>query len=305
MMIGPTVAVLDAMGAKNDPKIFADGEWWRILACNWLHAGILHLAFNMAAVLRLGADLERAFGTWRIALLYVFAGIFGTVCSIVFLPGSLSVGASASVFGLVGACWADVFVNFCARGTLKNSGILCLSFATVLNLAIGFTPLVDNFMHLGGMVAGVFVGMASFAQSKRSKETGRHTRTKAQEALVIVSVLVLLLFVIFAIAALSSKDVQKAFRGCTFCNHLNCIPTPWWNCCVAAVQGGCTTFSVPADYATNPDALITATCSLKGESDFEASCTRAQNGGCMWDPSNTTEGYASRQALCALLCTGC
>lgn len=47
MMLGPTVAVMDRMGAKNDEAIFVRGEWWRIIACNWLHAGIFHLLFNL------------------------------------------------------------------------------------------------------------------------------------------------------------------------------------------------------------------------------------------------------------------
>ena len=148
-LLGPTVAVLDGLGAKNDVAIFEHGEWWRIAACNWLHAGVIHLVLNLAAIWAVGGELERTFGLWRVGFLYIFSGLFGTCASIVFLPGTLSVGASASVFGLVGANWADVVVNFCARCTLKNSGIICLTVATVLNVSIGFTPYVDNFMHLG------------------------------------------------------------------------------------------------------------------------------------------------------------
>ena len=59
--------------------------------------------------------MERVFGFWRVGLLYILSGWFGTIVSIVFLPGVLSVGASASVFGLLGACWADIIINFCAR----------------------------------------------------------------------------------------------------------------------------------------------------------------------------------------------
>ncbi len=49
-LLGPTVAVLDRLGAKNDVAIFQRGEWWRILTCNWLHAGIIHAALNMGAI---------------------------------------------------------------------------------------------------------------------------------------------------------------------------------------------------------------------------------------------------------------
>lgn len=115
-LLGPTVAVLDQLGAKNDVAIFQRGEWWRIATCNWMHAGLLHLLFNMLAVWRIGSDLERAFGHWRVGLLWIFAGLFGTVVSIIFLPGLLSVGASASVFGLVGACCKP-------RGCCSNPGL--------------------------------------------------------------------------------------------------------------------------------------------------------------------------------------
>ena len=47
--------------------------------------------------------LERSFGSWRIGALYLLSGIFGTMVSVIFLPEVLSVGASASVFGLIGA----------------------------------------------------------------------------------------------------------------------------------------------------------------------------------------------------------
>ena len=47
LMLGPTMRVMDRMGAKDDAAIFDEGEWWRIFTCNWLHAGLFHLLFNM------------------------------------------------------------------------------------------------------------------------------------------------------------------------------------------------------------------------------------------------------------------
>jgi len=128
------------MGAKDDVGIFERGEWWRIFTCNWLHVGLFHLLFNMLAVLSLGIGLERRFGSARIGALYVLSGLFGTMVSVVLLPGVLSLGASASVFGLVGATWADVILNYLARGTIRNSGFISLLFLTVINLLVGLTP---------------------------------------------------------------------------------------------------------------------------------------------------------------------
>jgi membrane associated rhomboid family serine protease len=102
-MLGPRKAVLDAMGAKNDVAIFERGEWWRLLTCGWLHAGILHWLLNVAGVLALGVGVERAFGWWRTAVIYLLSALAGALASALFLPGVLSVGASGGVFGLIGA----------------------------------------------------------------------------------------------------------------------------------------------------------------------------------------------------------
>lgn len=118
----------------------------------------------MSAVSNMGVSLERRFGFWRVGTLYVLSGLFGAMVSVVFLPGVLSVGASASVFGLVGAVWADVILNYCARCTLQGSGFCCLLLLTVLNLCFGLTPFVDNFMHVGGFVAGLIIGLTSFSE---------------------------------------------------------------------------------------------------------------------------------------------
>ena len=182
-----------------------------MFACNWLHAGALHLLFNMLAVLNLGFTLERRFGTWRIAVLYLLSGLFGTIVSIVFLLGVLSVGASASVFGLVGACWADLVINYCARCTLKESNWICLV-ATALNVCIGLTPWVDNFMHMGGFVAGLVVGRVLFSKKHETSggdaedvPAGRRRLPRRAQA----NVLALGTF-----AAVTSTELQERFRAC-------------------------------------------------------------------------------------------
>ena len=143
-MLGPPIRVLNRMGAKNDEAIFGwgvgRGEWWRLFTSSWLHSGLFHLLLNLLGILSLGVGFERAFGFVQTALLYIVSGLLGTVCSTVFLPGVISVGASGSMFGLLGAYWADVLFNYCSRGTLRHAGVGGLLFATVPNLVIGLTP---------------------------------------------------------------------------------------------------------------------------------------------------------------------
>lgn len=59
-MIGPKVSVMERLGAKKDSAIFGEGEAWRILACNWLHAGVVHLAFNLGAIWQVGRSVSNA-----------------------------------------------------------------------------------------------------------------------------------------------------------------------------------------------------------------------------------------------------
>ncbi len=241
ILFGPTYATMLACGGKMDEKIFEEGEWWRVLSCNWLHGGLFHLLMNMLALWNLGVPLERVFGWWRIGSLYIVSGIFGTMVSVVFLPNVLSVGASASVFGLIGACWADVVLNHCARCTLRGANLCALFLSTLVNVLIGLTPLVDNFMHMGGMVAGLTVGCILF--SRRHPDARGVLRYRAcQRNIMCVAVLAFGALFLATLAFAASPATQRLFRSCSFCDHINCVEpsfltgTPWWDCDLTATN---------------------------------------------------------------------
>src|SRR4051794_25324598 len=48
----------------------ADGEWYRLLTSGFLHAGLIHIGFNMFLLFILGRLLEPAIGTPRFIALY-------------------------------------------------------------------------------------------------------------------------------------------------------------------------------------------------------------------------------------------
>ncbi|MFV0524184.1 MAG: rhomboid family intramembrane serine protease [Acidimicrobiales bacterium] len=130
----------------------ADGQWWRIITSGFLHAGLLHIGFNMYALWIFGPTLERGLGPIRFALIYLAGLLGGSAAVLAFGFVQPTLGASGAVLGL-GGCLAAVLW---ARGV----NIFRTSLATVLiiNLAL---PLISNISfwgHLGGTVAGFLAG---------------------------------------------------------------------------------------------------------------------------------------------------
>jgi len=75
---GPSAEVLIELGARYTPKIL-DGEWWRIITAQFIHAGIIHIILNLITQIPLCAIMESNFGTIRIAIVYIFSGIGGNL----------------------------------------------------------------------------------------------------------------------------------------------------------------------------------------------------------------------------------
>jgi rhomboid protease GluP len=84
------------------PRAVFGGEWWRLLTAGFLHGGLMHIVFNSWALMDIGTHAEQVYGTRRMAAIYLIATMGGFAASSVF-TGSLSVGASAGLFGLIGA----------------------------------------------------------------------------------------------------------------------------------------------------------------------------------------------------------
>jgi membrane associated rhomboid family serine protease len=130
----------------------ATGEYYRLVTADFLHYGLLHLGVNMYALWLLGRECERLLGRWRFAVLYVLAGIGGSVAVYCFSSlGVAAAGASSSIFGMLGALFF-----FFRRMNADVRGLISL---LVLNLAITFlVPGISIWGHIGGLVTGAAVG---------------------------------------------------------------------------------------------------------------------------------------------------
>ena len=125
------------------------GEYWRLITSGFLHAGLLHLMFNMFGLYILGGLLEPAVGRLQFGIIYFVSLLAGAFGALLLEPNGLTVGASGAIFGLMGAA----VVVMRARGVNPMEGGLGLWIG--LNLLITFTiPNISIGGHLGGLVGG-------------------------------------------------------------------------------------------------------------------------------------------------------
>lgn len=181
----------------------ADGEWYRLITGGFLHAGMLHLAFNMFALFFLGKVLEPSIGTARFVLIYfvcLLAGSFGAIL----ISGSdvPTVGASGAVFGIFGA----VFVIAQGRGLtdLAREVGLILGINLVLTFSISGISIGG---HIGGLVAGLLCGALIIAGERG--RLGANARMIEYAGIALIGVVSF----VAAISVSEPPPVQRIFIG--------------------------------------------------------------------------------------------
>jgi rhomboid protease GluP len=158
-LFSPSQAALFLFGASGALPVFRFDRWWTVLSAGWLHGGALHILFNMLWVRQLAPATADLYGPGRMVIIYTAAGIAGFALSSfagAYLPdlfflrgGQFTVGASASIFGLLGA-----LVYYGRRGGSRLVGSEALSYALMLGIFGFIMPGVDNYAHAGGFGGG-------------------------------------------------------------------------------------------------------------------------------------------------------
>jgi rhomboid protease GluP len=158
-LLQPNPAVLVQWGSNFGPRTLG-GEWWRLFTSMFLHFGLLHLLFNMWALWSLGQLTERLFGSAYYLAVYLFAGLCGSVASLLWHPSINSAGASGAIFGVLGGLLAFM-VNPRTRipasivAAQRNSALVFVAY----NLLNGFAHAgIDNAAHIGGLLSGFAFG---------------------------------------------------------------------------------------------------------------------------------------------------
>lgn len=175
-LIGQVMALGDstASGIRGDDPLLYDGglagiavpdEPWRLLTAGFLHAGLLHLAFNSFFIWSFGRLLEPALGRLRFGLLY-FASLFGGSLGALLLtdPSTLTVGASGAAFGLLGA--TIVMARLRNIAGLEQNLLFIAGINFVLTFTIGGISVGG---HLGGFAVGLLGGWIAFGPLARNR----------------------------------------------------------------------------------------------------------------------------------------
>jgi rhomboid protease GluP len=146
---------------SNYGPLTLQGQEYRWFTATFLHFGLMHLLLNMWALLDVGSVAERIYGSARFALIYIFAGITGSMLSTAWDPLRNSAGASGAIFGVFGALGAFWLLQ---RKNLPPSQLKARATSTVvfagyslLNGAVH--PAIDNAAHVGGLLGGFLVAL--------------------------------------------------------------------------------------------------------------------------------------------------
>ena len=184
--LSPSDTSLLLLGATGTVPIDKYHRLWTLVSASFLHGGILHIFFNMAALRQLASVVNREFGVYRMFVIYTVSGIVGFLIS--YLAGiAFTIGASASVCGLVGA----ILYYGKSRGGIYGRNLyrqisIWVIFLFVFGLIV---PGINNWGHGGGILAGIMLGYLLGYQEKR-KENIIHKMLAGVGGVVTLAVLI-------------------------------------------------------------------------------------------------------------------
>lgn len=242
-----------------DNKYIPD-QYYRMILPIFLHAGILHIFFNLVLQLTMGVSVERAIGWIKYGIIYMASGIAGFLLGANFSPnGIASTGASGSLFGIMAANLL-LFV-YCGKKntniyatTHYKTFILIMVAEIVVSFVLGLLPGLDNFSHIGGFCMGFLLSVVFLKDPSFVFRDGIYTfKSEAStwqlfldnwnplngredkifwKFLVwiwfrIVCLVLAILYFVLLTRNLYSTD-QQSSSTCSWCKYINCIPVHDW-----------------------------------------------------------------------------
>ncbi|KAI0976501.1 hypothetical protein F4678DRAFT_228402 [Xylaria arbuscula] len=252
----PNPEWLGADGLKQSPQ---PNQWFRFITPIFLHAGFVHIGFNLLVQLTTARDIEMAIGSVRFFLVYVSAGIFGFVLGGNFAASGISsTGASGALFGIIAITLLDLLYSWNER---RHPGreLFFILLEIVIQFVLGLLPGLDNFSHIGGFIVGICLGVSvlhspnflrrrigedHFGGASYSSVGGSATTSVAFPAFyrnpvgffkgrkplwwawwLLRAGFLILVIVIFIVLVENFYSMQN---HCSWCKYLSCLPVNGW-----------------------------------------------------------------------------
>jgi len=165
-LLSPSAAALRTLGETGGIAWYRR-EWWTLITAIYLHGSLLHILFNVLWIRQLGPAVEEVYGSARFFVIFTLAGIAGFLVSNA-VTGYPTIGASGSIFGLLGAIVAFGRKRGGAYGALvlRQYGQWAL-ILFLMGLFMGGG--VNNFAHAGGFVGGFLAGLVMSLVERRAE----------------------------------------------------------------------------------------------------------------------------------------
>lgn len=150
------------------PDMAQNGEWWRLLTANFLHANWIHLGMNMLGIAIIGMDLERNLGVLRYAVIYFLSGIGTMAAGILiycligdFTEPYMALGASGAIFGLLGSFAVLAWHRMRHHNARKGKQALCaVALMLILQTCFDLSYLHgSSTLHLAGFMTGIIISL--------------------------------------------------------------------------------------------------------------------------------------------------
>ena len=148
-------------GMSGPVPVFTFGRWWTVLTATWLHASLIHIALNMMSVRNIAPMVAEFYGASRMIIIYVVGGVAGFTASTLgsaylgMIPfiggGGFTVGASASITGLIGAIW--FYGHRSGSSAVSEQARMWVITFLIMGFMISG---IDNWAHIGGLAGGYF-----------------------------------------------------------------------------------------------------------------------------------------------------
>uniref|UniRef100_A0A7N0TKJ0 RHOMBOID-like protein n=1 Tax=Kalanchoe fedtschenkoi TaxID=63787 RepID=A0A7N0TKJ0_KALFE len=143
----------------------------------------------------------------RVGLIYILSALCGSLTAALFLRNRPTVGSSGATFGLLGTMLAAlIHLSCCLAGLLAN-------------ILLGLMPLINCFANIGGITAGLLLGLLiphvnDVAEDGLDKHGSKKSIYMKRKFVLVACLCIFVFIVAGGVIALHSMNFNQECQGC-------------------------------------------------------------------------------------------